>query len=92
MARIPEAEIGRLKEQVSMVSLAEAAGVVLRKTGADFTGCCPFREDGTPSLVISPQKQELVLIMRSTVCGSGSSWRVSLRIPPSPRRGSYSLR
>jgi DNA primase len=56
VARIPEAEIGRLKEQVSLVSLAEAAGVALRKTGADLTGCCPFHEDGTPSLVISPGK------------------------------------
>jgi DNA primase len=53
VARIPEAEIGRLKEQVS---LAEAAGVTLRKTGSDFTGCCPFHEDSTPSLVISPGK------------------------------------
>jgi DNA primase len=56
VARVPEAEIGRLKEQVSVVSLAEAAGVVLRRTGADLTGCCPFHEDGTPSLVISPAR------------------------------------
>ncbi len=56
MARVPDAEIGRLKEQVSLVSLAEAAGVVLRRTGADLTGCCPFHEDGTPSLVISPER------------------------------------
>jgi DNA primase catalytic core len=56
VARVPEAEIGRLKEQVSLVSLAEAAGVTLRKTGADLTGCCPFHEDGSPSLVISPEK------------------------------------
>jgi DNA primase len=56
VARVPEAEIGRLKEQVSLVSLAEAAGVTLRRTGADLTGCCPFHEDGTPSLVISPEK------------------------------------
>jgi DNA primase catalytic core len=56
VARIPEAEIERLKEQVSLVSLAEAAGVALRKTGSDVTGCCPFHEDSTPSLVISPDK------------------------------------
>ncbi len=54
MARIPEAEIERLKDQVSLVSLAESAGVELRRTGSDLTGCCPFHEDGTPSLVISP--------------------------------------
>ncbi len=56
VARIPEAEIGRLKEQVSLVSLAESAGVQLRRTGSDFTGCCPFHEDDTPSLVISPER------------------------------------
>jgi len=56
VARIPEAEIERLKDQVSLISLTEAAGVVLRKTGDDLTGCCPFHEDDTPSLVISPGK------------------------------------
>jgi hypothetical protein len=53
VARIPEAEIERLKAEVS---LAEAAGVVLRRNGSDLTGCCPFHEDGSPLLVISPQK------------------------------------
>jgi hypothetical protein len=38
VARIPEAEIERLKDQVSLISLTEAAGVVLRKTGDDLTG------------------------------------------------------
>jgi len=38
------------------VSLAEAAGVELRRTGADLTGRCPFHDDDTPSLVISPDK------------------------------------
>ncbi len=56
MARIPDDLVERLKAEVSLASLAEAAGVTLRKTGADLTGCCPFHEDGTPSLVISPAK------------------------------------
>ena len=56
MARVPDEEIERLKAEVSLVSLAEAAGVQLRKTGSDLTGCCPFHEDGTPSLVISPAR------------------------------------
>jgi len=33
MARVPDAEIERLKAEVSLVSLAEAAGVELRQTG-----------------------------------------------------------
>ena len=56
MARIPDDLVERLKAEVSLVSLAEAAGVTLRKTGADLTGCCPFHEDDTPSLVVSPAK------------------------------------
>src|SRR5258707_14453658 len=56
MARVPDGEVERLKAEGSLGSLAEAAGVVLRRTGADFTGCCPFHEDSPPSLVISPGK------------------------------------
>jgi DNA primase len=56
VARVPDELIGQLKAEVSLVSLAEAAGVVLRKTGSDLTGCCPFHEDGSPSLVISPER------------------------------------
>ncbi len=56
MARVPDAEIERLKAEVPLVSLAEAAGVVLARTGADLTGRCPFHADDTPSLVISPGK------------------------------------
>jgi len=56
MARIPELELERLKEQVSVVRLAEQAGVELKKKGADLLGLCPFHEDHEPSLVISPGK------------------------------------
>ncbi len=52
---VADAEIERLTEQVPLVSLA-AAGVVLARTGADLAGRCPFHEDGTPSLVISPDR------------------------------------
>ena len=56
MARVPDAEIERLKAEVPLAALARAAGVELRRTGEDFTGRCPFHEDDTPSLVISPGK------------------------------------
>ena len=56
MARIPEEEIERLKEDVSLQRLVELAGVELRRQGKDLVGCCPFHEDRTPSLVISPAK------------------------------------
>jgi DNA primase catalytic core len=56
MARIPDAEIERLKAEVSLVRLVEAAGVKLQKRGQDMVGCCPFHEDDTPSLSVSVAK------------------------------------
>ena len=45
MARIPEAELERLKAEVAVERLAEARGVVLARRGADLVGLCPFHED-----------------------------------------------
>ena len=56
MARIPEAEIERLKAEISLERLAEARGVKLKRHGADLMGQCPFHDDRRPSLVISPEK------------------------------------
>src|SRR5688572_6557632 len=57
MARIPDGVIERLKETVSVERLAEARGVMLKKHGAgDLIGQCPFHDDKTPSLVITPAK------------------------------------
>jgi DNA primase len=56
MARIPESELERLKNEVSVQRLAEASGVELKKGGKDWLGRCPFHEDDTASLVVSPGK------------------------------------
>jgi DNA primase len=56
VARVPEAELERLKAEVSVQRLAEARGVELRRHGADLIGLCPFHEDHEPSLVISASK------------------------------------
>jgi len=57
MARIPDSEIERLKAEVSLVRLIESSGVVLARKGKDeLLGCCPFHEDGTPSLSVSVAK------------------------------------
>ena len=55
MARIPETEIERLKLTVSLERLVEAAGIGLKPHGKDRIGRCPFHDDRTPSLVISPK-------------------------------------
>jgi DNA primase len=56
MARIPEAELERLKREVSVERLAEARGVKLKRHGKDLIGLCPFHDDHEPSLVITPSK------------------------------------
>ncbi len=56
MARIPKAELERLKREVSVERLAEARGVKLERHGADLIGLCPFHDDRSPSLVVTPAK------------------------------------
>lgn len=55
MARIPELEIERLKNEISLQRLTKSAGIVLKPHGADLIGLCPFHDDHEPSLVISPK-------------------------------------
>jgi DNA primase catalytic core len=56
MARIPESEIERLKNEVEVARLVEASGIELKKGGKDLLGRCPFHEDATASLVVTPAK------------------------------------
>jgi DNA primase len=55
IARIPDDVLARLKAEVS-VRLVEGVGVVLRRQGNDLVGACPFHEDSSPSLLVSPAK------------------------------------
>ena len=45
MARIPEAEIERLKNEVSVERLVASSGIALKKSGKDLLGTCPFHDD-----------------------------------------------
>lgn len=56
MVRIPDAELVKLKDEVSVQRLVEGCGVGLRRQGRDFVGACPFHEDDSPSLVVTPAK------------------------------------
>ncbi|WMV72252.1 CHC2 zinc finger domain-containing protein [Xenorhabdus griffiniae] len=56
MARIPEAELQHLKSAVSLVAIIEQQGRQLFKRGKDMTVLCPFHEEKTPSMVITPSK------------------------------------
>ncbi|NJS36731.1 MAG: hypothetical protein HC765_10470 [Brachymonas sp.] len=56
MPRIPDPELQRLKDEISVQRLIEASGVELKKLGKDIAGKCPFHADDTASLVITPAK------------------------------------
>lgn len=56
MARIPDEEISRLKNEISLERIVRSRGIELRKHGADLIGLCPFHDDHEPSLVISAAK------------------------------------
>ena len=73
MARIPEIEIERLKKEVSLVRLVEAAGIELKKQGKDYAACCPFHGDGTPSFIITPSKN-LYHCFGCNVAGGPIDW------------------
>ncbi|MCU7850536.1 MAG: hypothetical protein KZQ89_21700 [Candidatus Thiodiazotropha sp. (ex Lucinoma kastoroae)] len=55
MARIPDDQIDRLKQEIAVQRLAENMGITLKRHGADLIGLCPFHDDHDPSLVISPK-------------------------------------
>lgn len=78
MARIPEGDIERLKEEISVERLVEASGIALRRSGKDLVGCCPFHEDDTASLVVTPAKN----LWHCFGCGIGGGpidWVMKLR-------------
>jgi DNA primase catalytic core len=59
MARLPRPEIDRIKTEISLQRLVEASGVELKRHGRkDLVGRCPFHNDRTPSLVITPATNE----------------------------------
>jgi DNA primase len=56
MARISDQTLERLKSEVSVARLVEGSGVQLKTSGKDLLGRCPFHEDDTASLVVTPLK------------------------------------
>ncbi|MBD2822103.1 toprim domain-containing protein [Xenorhabdus sp. 42] len=56
MARIPDAELQHLKSAVSLVAVIEQQGRKLTPRGKDMIVLCPFHQEKTPSMVITPSK------------------------------------
>jgi DNA primase len=74
MARIPDQVVERLKGEVSVQRLAEARGVVFTRHGADLHGGCPFHDDKTPSLVVTPAKNLWHCLGACQVGGTVIDW------------------
>jgi DNA primase len=74
MARIPDHELEHLKSTVSVQRLVEAKGVALVRHGADLHGCCPFHDDRTPSLVVSPAQNLWHCLGACQIGGSAIDW------------------
>ena len=79
MARIPEAEIERIKSEVSLVRLVEASGIELVKHGKDWLGRCPFHADKTPSLVVTPDKNLWHCLGACNVGGTVIDWTMRMQ-------------
>jgi DNA primase len=54
--RIPQQFIDELMARVDIVELIDSR-VPLKKAGREFTACCPFHSEKTPSFTVSPTKQ-----------------------------------
>lgn len=78
MARIPTTELEQLKNDIAVTRLIEAAGIVLKKSGKDQLGLCPFHADGEPSLVVTPAKN-LWHCFSCQIGGGPIDWVMKLR-------------
>ncbi|MDH5377197.1 MAG: DNA primase [Gammaproteobacteria bacterium] len=54
--RIPEEFISDLLSRVDIVGVIDRR-VTLKKSGREYSACCPFHSEKTPSFTVSPQKQ-----------------------------------
>ncbi|MDB2384457.1 DNA primase [Endozoicomonas sp.] len=54
--RIPQTFIDDLLARVDIVDIIDSR-VKLKKTGRNYSACCPFHKEKTPSFTVSPDKQ-----------------------------------
>ena len=65
---IPQNIIDDIREKADIVGVI-ADYVPLKKRGVNYTGCCPFHQEKTPSFSVSPQKN----IWHCFGCGEGGN-------------------
>ena len=56
MSRIPDSFIQDLLARTDLVEVIDAR-VPLKKTGRNYSACCPFHNEKTPSFTVAPDKQ-----------------------------------
>ncbi|ODS22421.1 hypothetical protein AB835_14235 [Candidatus Endobugula sertula] len=56
MARISQDEINRVKSTVSLLDWVRGQGYEVKKQGKDYAVLCPFHDEKTPLMMISPAK------------------------------------
>ncbi|HXV05254.1 MAG TPA: toprim domain-containing protein, partial [Solirubrobacterales bacterium] len=74
MARISEQLIDQIKAEVSLVRLAELAGVELHAAGEELIGRCPFHPDDSSSLRVSPKENAWRCTGDCEAGGSAIEW------------------
>jgi len=78
MARLPDQEVNKLKTEISLLRLVESQGHESKKQGNDYVISCPFHEEDTPSLIISP-KNNLFHCFGCDAAGSVIDWVMKTR-------------
>ena len=74
MPGIPQETIDRVLDSTNIVEII-GSFVALKKIGQNFQGLCPFHDDKTPSLSVSPEKK----IFRCFGCGASGNAITFLR-------------
>jgi len=65
---IPEDKVSEIRNAADIVDIISET-VLLKKTGKNFIGLCPFHSEKTPSFTVSPDKQ----IFHCFGCGTGGN-------------------
>lgn len=65
---IPEETIEKILDATDIVEVISEF-IELKKAGVNYKGLCPFHQDHTPSLCVSPSRQ----IFKCFVCGEGGN-------------------